>query len=240
MVPPQWMIYTGQGPYLEVGNIFFEYFKKYGNIHPDFSVLDIGSGLGRMAIPFVGFLSSKGAYTGIEIVKTGVQWCQKKISGKQGNFHFYHADIQNDLYNKKGCYRAESFKFPFKESSFDFIFLTSVFTHMHPEAIRHYLDSIYQLLKVDRKCLFSCSIINSESLSLIKNGKSYLNFTYDMGNYYSLSPNGSTDDVGLKESWLCQAIEDSKLTIDGPIHFGKWCGRTTGMDFQDIVVVTKK
>jgi hypothetical protein len=59
--PPKGYIYTGPGNYIEIGETFFEYFKDYGNIQPNSRILDIGSGIGRMAIPFTTYLNEKEA-----------------------------------------------------------------------------------------------------------------------------------------------------------------------------------
>src|SRR5436853_5461052 len=128
MVPPAEMIYTGDGDFLGIGREFLEYFIKLGNLRPSDRVLDVGAGLGRMAIPLTQYLSKRGRYEGFDAVKLGVEWCQERISRTYPNFRFRFADIHNTCYNPEGQIKAQDFKFPYADGSFDFVFLASVFT----------------------------------------------------------------------------------------------------------------
>ena len=57
----------------------------------------------------------------------------KNITPKFPKFRFKVADVFNSLYEKNGINKGEKFHFPFHDKEFDFIFLTSVFTHMLPD-----------------------------------------------------------------------------------------------------------
>ena len=52
LVPPKGLIFTGSGDYTKIGNQFFLHFQKYCDFNRDSAVLDVGCGIGRMAIPF--------------------------------------------------------------------------------------------------------------------------------------------------------------------------------------------
>ncbi|MBD3242396.1 MAG: methyltransferase domain-containing protein, partial [Chitinivibrionales bacterium] len=160
LTPPMWKVYTGRGDFEGVGREFLTHFRDLGGLEPDHRVLDVGSGMGRMAIPLAGYLSSKGSYAGIEIVREGVKWCNKHVCPLHPNFTFIHADIENELYNPKGSCQAHAYRFPFPDGSFDFVFLTSVFTHMHPSAVRNYLHEIARVLSPGGHCLFTCSLLD--------------------------------------------------------------------------------
>tara|TARA_B110000093_G_scaffold162829_1_gene185185 strand:+ start:628 stop:792 length:165 start_codon:yes stop_codon:yes gene_type:complete len=54
-----------------------------------------------MALPLTGFLSAEGNYTGLEIVKTSVDWCEQVYVAHE-NFTFHHADVFNSYYNPEG------------------------------------------------------------------------------------------------------------------------------------------
>jgi SAM-dependent methyltransferase len=127
MTPPPTLYSVGGGDFKRIGNDFLGYFKASG-LRPDSRVLDIGSGIGRMAVPLTRYLTSE--YNGLEIVAEGVDWCQRQISSRFPNFHFTRADVYNKHYNPTGRYQARDYRFPYEDSSFDFVFLTSVFTHM--------------------------------------------------------------------------------------------------------------
>ncbi|ELY1979868.1 class I SAM-dependent methyltransferase [Flavobacterium psychrophilum] len=96
LVPPKGIIFTGSGNYLQTGKVFFSYFQKYCDFTPQSSILDIGSGIGRMAIPFTNYLSTTGKYEGFDIVKIGIDWCTKNISSRFPNFNFKLIPLKKD------------------------------------------------------------------------------------------------------------------------------------------------
>ena len=50
-------------------------FIDLGGLKPEHRVLDIGSGIGRVAIPLTEYLNEKGSYEGFDVVELGVNWC---------------------------------------------------------------------------------------------------------------------------------------------------------------------
>ena len=100
LVPPKGMIFTGRGNYRKAGEETFGHFSKYGSITPQSYILDIGSGIGRMAVPFTKYLDDTGRYEGFDIVKMGVDWCTKNISSKYPNFTFKHIELKKVVAGK--------------------------------------------------------------------------------------------------------------------------------------------
>ena len=95
-------------------------------------MLDIGCGIGRKTIPLTHYLTSEATYQGMDINRTGIEWCQEKMSAKFANFRFQQVDVYNKFYNPQGTVRPVDYKFPFESETFDFVTLVSVFTHMPP------------------------------------------------------------------------------------------------------------
>ena len=89
----------------------------------------------------------------------------------------------NKHYNPAGKLDAKSFQFPYDSSSFDFVFLKSVFTHMRPDSVQHYLREIRRVLKLDGRCLATAFLLNSEATELIHSGRSSLPLTHDFGGF---------------------------------------------------------
>lgn len=73
MIPPRRKIFTGSGDFLQTGQEFLRYFKDLGHLKPNHRVLDVGSGIGRMAIPLTSYLNHEGSYEGFDIVPMGVE-----------------------------------------------------------------------------------------------------------------------------------------------------------------------
>lgn len=96
--PPSEEIYTGGSSdnFRQIGVRILRSLIRYG-LEPDHNVLEIGSGIGRIAIPLTQWLDEDGRYTGVEIVKRGVDWCKQHIFGKYPNFEFIYLDIKNNF-----------------------------------------------------------------------------------------------------------------------------------------------
>ncbi len=147
LTPPKGINFAGAGDFKEIGGEFLQYFIELGELKPNGKVLDVGCGIGRMAVPLTNYLTDGGTYEGFDIVADGINWCRKEISPKYPNFHFQSADIYNKEYNPKGKYKASEYKFPYGDESFDFVFLTSVFTHTLPNDMENYFSEIARVLK---------------------------------------------------------------------------------------------
>ncbi len=163
---PEGMDFFGGSQFDEVGDEFLGYFKKYCGLRKNASILDVGCGIGRMAIPLTKFLSSEGAYRGFDIVPEGIEWCQNNISTRYLNFEFSHADIYSKQYNASGKLPSENYRFPYRDSTFDFVFLTSVFTHMLSKDLKNYFSEICRVLKPGGSTLITYFILNEESQDL--------------------------------------------------------------------------
>jgi ubiquinone/menaquinone biosynthesis C-methylase UbiE len=237
-VPPQGKIFIGPGDYVKLGNKFLEYFRNLAGLKPNDAVLDIGCGIGRMALPLTGFLDAKGSYDGFDIVKSGIDWCNKNIASKYPNFHFQYTGLYNQLYNTTDKFDASNFIFPYPDSKFDFVFLTSVFTHMMPAEVEQYINEISRVMKPGATCLMSFFIVNCESEDMMIRKPTHMNFPINKGFYRLHSTQVDTANVAYDEEWLLDKIEKAGLKMDA-IKYGQWCGRTSYFDYQDLLICSK-
>lgn len=130
-----------------VGKQNIKKMQKFVELRPDMQILDVGCGIGRMAIILTQFLNKDGKYRGFDINKERIAWCQAEITSRYPNFRFAHSNVFNGLYNRRGKIKPEEFEFPYKDDKFDFVYLRSVFTHMLPNDVLHYLGEIKRVLK---------------------------------------------------------------------------------------------
>jgi 2-polyprenyl-3-methyl-5-hydroxy-6-metoxy-1,4-benzoquinol methylase len=84
--PPPEMTFCGDGDYRAIGAEFLGHFVRLGDLRPNERILDIGCGIGRMAVPLTQFLADDGRYTGIDIVRDGIGWCSRSITPTYPNF----------------------------------------------------------------------------------------------------------------------------------------------------------
>jgi SAM-dependent methyltransferase len=144
LVPPRRLNFVGPGDFVATGDEFLALFRRAG-LQPTDDVLDVGSGIGRMARPLAGWL--EGRYEGFDIIRAGIDWCTETISARHPNFGFTHVDVHNGEYNPAGTLAADAFRFPYEDASFDFAFLTSVFTHLLPAELAHYVSELGRVVR---------------------------------------------------------------------------------------------
>lgn len=237
-LPPKRLNFVGSHDFEKVGNEFFELFKKAG-LKPSDNVLDIGSGIGRMALPMRSYLST-GQYFGFDIDKRGIIWCQKNLSPKYPNFHFEFVDIYNKYYNKKGQIKSSEFVFPYADNFFDFIFATSVFTHMLTADVEHYLQEISRVLKPGGTAFLTFFVLDSENEANIQNGSARckLIYKYDENAFYS-HKDVMEAEIGFKKDWIIEKFQKYRIGGDIRIWYGSWSGKKNPVSYQDIFISSK-
>ncbi len=238
--PPRHLMFIGGGDFAKTGESYLNFFIDVCGLTSDSHVLDVGCGVGRMAIPLTRYLSPMGQYQGFDVVKPGIEWCRKTITSRFPNFQFEWVDIYNKTYNSAGRLVPADFRFPYEDQQFDFVFLTSVFTHMLPRELEHYLLEIKRVLKPDAPCLVTYFLLNEESRRAISGGESQLEFKYDAGGCLSISQEAPESAVAYDEEAILSLYRRMTLALDGPIRYGSWCGRRDARRFQDVIVARKK
>jgi len=230
---------VGFHSFREIGQEFVNYFVHLGGLQAWHHVLDIGSGCGRMAAPLTRVIDKCGSYDGVEIFRPAVQWCDRHIHRRFNNFRFHHADVWNSAYNPKGKVLARNYTFPFPNALHDFVFLTSVFTHMLPPDMERYLAEISRVLKPGARGLLTFFLLNDESLALVRNGLGHVPLVKYDEQIFVVDRQILEKGVGYPESRVRTSLAEHGLSILEPIHYGKWCGRDRHLSFQDIIVIRK-
>jgi ubiquinone/menaquinone biosynthesis C-methylase UbiE len=233
------MIFVG-GNFEEAGEEFKKYFIELGGLRQDERILEVGCGIGRMAVPLTSYVSREGEYWGFDIVKVGIEWCREKISSRFGNFHFQYVDVRNKNYNPLGAKHARDFRFPFEDQYFDFVLVTSVFTHMLPSDVENYLSEISRVLRVDGRCLITFFLLNAESEDLIRAGRSTWDFRHRIDGCLTVDEINPEAAIAYNEGLVRKLLANCGLRIIAPIHYGSWCQRDAFLSYQDIVVARKE
>lgn len=243
LMPPDELMFVGgdSGNFKTVGERWCRTLVNVGGLKPHDRVLEVGCGVGRMAIPLTRHLAPPGSYDGFEIVREGVEWCQRKITRRFPHFRFLHADIYNQHYNPGGRLAASEYEFPYPADSFDFVFLTSVFTHMLPADVEHYLGEVGRVLRPGGRCLITYFILNEESLRLMEEGRAGpdRNFRHELGRCRVVNEDAPEAAVAYAESEVRRMYEEAGLSIVEPVLYGGWSGRPGGISAQDIVIARK-
>jgi SAM-dependent methyltransferase len=235
--PPRYLAFVGGGDFDAVGQDFLGWFREYGELAPGERVLDIGSGVGRMALPLTEYLGD-GSYAGFDVGRGMVRWCQREIGDRWPNFEFTWAPVYNGKYNPFGNVAATEFRFPYDDASFDFAFATSLFTHLLADEARHYLAETARVLRPGGRCLLTFFLLTPASRERIAAGTSSFPFVHEI-------PGGLTIDAAQPEAATAFPAEDVEawcaevgLHLREPLQLGTWSGRE-GLTLQDVLVAVR-
>lgn len=110
--------------------------QSKGYLNTQSRVLELGCGCARNAIAIAKFLDRTGTYTGQDVDREMITWCQNHLQTDRVTFH--HADIFSKVYNPKGNPVA-NYKYPANDSSTTLIISISVFSHLLYEDALHYI-----------------------------------------------------------------------------------------------------
>jgi len=205
-------------------------------LRPEHRVLDIGSGIGNLALSLIGYL--RGGYDGVEIHSEAVGWCQRAITPRHSNFRFHRADVASHAYNPRGRVPASAYQFPFPHQNFDFIFLGSVFTHMLPDSVEHYVYEISRLLAPDGVCVASYFLLNDETRAAIDTGQSFMSFGVQHPSGLCRLHDATVPEaaVAIEETFVRRLHEQAGLRIQD-VRRGRWSVGVT--HDQDVLTVVQ-
>ncbi|MEH2256941.1 methyltransferase domain-containing protein [Nostoc sp.] len=233
----------GGKQFSDIGHRWVETFKLFADLKQDENVLDVGCGPGRMALALARYLNAKGRYEGFDIKPDDIAWCQQEIEPRWSQSRFQLVNIKNDHYNPIGKIYADEFKFPYKDCTFDFVFLTSVFTHLLPKDLSNYLQEVVRVLKPGGRCLITYFLINEAVSESIKAGNARFDFPNSPQTHcYIQKPDDPEDTVGYDEEFIRNQYSQMGFKIQEPIYFGSWSGIQTASKprhGQDVVVAVK-
>ena len=240
-IPPasKTFVYGVDPDFKVIGAEFIKHFTDLGGLKPNHKVLDIGCGIGRIALSLTGYLSRGGEYRGFDIIRDGITWCRENITPRYPEFHFEVVDIYNRTYNPRGKRSAADFKFPYRDDYFDFVYTTSVFTHMLPADMENYLAESARVMKRGGRCMHTFFLINGEAARLMAQDTAVFNFIYRREGYLTVSKIEPEKAVAYDEPCIRALYKKHQLKIIEPIHYGNWCGRKECLSGQDIVVAEK-
>lgn len=239
MVPPRLLRQIGNGDFAAIGREFKDHLIRLAELESTSRVLDLGCGVGRIAIPLTEVLSPPGCYEGIDIVRNNIQWCSSRISPRHAHFGFSHANVFNKYYNPKGTTSAQSYRLPFDAGSFDIVFLVSVFTHMRLNEMENYVSEASRVLKQDGRLFATFFLLNTSARTAIARRTSHLQFQSADEDIAMFNPRVPEHAIAFDETLVRGLLEGSGFRVRDPIAYGSWSGHEAPLSFQDILVAHK-
>ena len=226
LIPPWRIIHDGSSSVDHFKSqipVYLKEVRQFG-LKPSDKVLDVGCGNGKLGIALTKYLTAEGSYEGFDIVATAINWCSTNITPKFPNFRFIHADVYNTHYNPQGKYQASEYRFPHKDETFDFVQLGSLFTHLVPESMDHYLAEIARVLKPNGICLITYYLLTPTSLKGIEAGWATNKFPFAYGSEVCRVANKDDPEhvVAYDENFIRSIYLKHGLHVEEPIVHGKW------------------
>ena len=243
LIPPKSALpsYTRKGDYRKAGARFLGGAVDAG-LEPHHRLLDLGCGVGRLAVAVSEYLDDQGGYVGLDTDREAIELCNEWIGSKLPQFTFVWADVFNTTYNRSAEAKAAQYRFPFDDHSFDFVFSNSLFTHLVPDDAGNYIREIGRVLKPAGRTVNTIFLLNEESLAQVEGGESRQGVLHEFGDLALVKrPARPEAWIALDEGFVRQAHEEAGLGIER-VRYGAWSGRdSSGSAFseKDIIVAEK-
>jgi SAM-dependent methyltransferase len=213
LVPPRRLRNRVPGDFEAVGREFLRHFIWLGGLRTDQSVLDIGCGAGRFAIPLTSYLEPSASYVGVDCWEEGIDWCRREITSRFSSFQCLNVKgldtgVEDDVI-------AEHRRpvIPFEDGSFDFATVCAI--------------SQLDLLGLQTRLM--------EAGRLLRPSGVYV------GTWFLLDENDDAGDrhaLACHEPEMHARLADAGLTVQ-EIHYGSWNGREEPLSYQDLVVARR-
>jgi hypothetical protein len=159
-------LFANQVLHIKQGYNFWLY--AFSNGWCDFSsaIVEIGVGCGRRAFHVRDFQLHlerfNGSYLGIDIDEELLNWCRANFDQR---FEFVQSSHSSRSYVNTAATEGY-FRIPRADESIDFVFGTSVFSHLLEPQVRNYLEEGARVLKEGRVMAMSCFCIDLASASV--------------------------------------------------------------------------
>lgn len=202
----------------DTGRAQLEFFVDIAGLRPSDRFLDIACGIGRLAIPLTTYLDRTGSYEGFDIKSELIDWCRNKISSRRPNFSFKKADIATS-WSPNGQSSVDEYRFPYADTSFDFAYAGSIFTHILPDGAGNYLSQTARVLKPGGRFVSTWLVYNQRSMQLTSTSAAVQkNWKYDHGEFRVKTEDQPEASVAYEEAAIRKMYTQAGLEILEPFR----------------------
>jgi len=204
-------------------------------LQDDQELLDVGCGVGRLAVGLLAGTSFAGRYVGFDVMPKQVGWARRHLTPVAPNFRFRHVDVRNDRYNPTGTVDPRELRFPARTGGFHMATLFSIFTHFYKEDIELYLRELRRVLRPGGTVIASWFLYDDDNLDHVVSSGAYpMTHRLDDVTIYN-----DADDplraIAFHERHVREMIAAAGFELVA-IEHGTWKGGP-GPEFQDHLVL---
>jgi SAM-dependent methyltransferase len=169
-------------------------------------ILDVGCGVGRLPIGVAAEFGKIQNYTGIDVSRDSIDWCETNIASRYPGTEFVFLDVRNERYNQRGQEVDGNFSLPL-EPAYDAIFLYSVFSHMEDDDVKLYLREFRRLIAPGGGLLLTAFVENDvPEMSINPEG------------YGPLDWDGPLHCVRFSSAFFLSCVEESGFRVEREDH----------------------
>lgn len=237
LVPPRRLDLAGRSDFAASGEELAGHLTVLAGLRPDERVLEVGCGAGALARALLRRQDHAGSYDGLDVDHAAIGWCRRRYR-RQRRFTFGVADILDPRRNPAGTQRADEYRFPYADASFDVVVAHSGPTHTLPDALGQLLRESARVLAPGGRLVASFFLLNDTSRACMEQGRAGMSFT-DAGEQVALVSEDRPDEaVAYDDTWVFETLRAAGLVLVG-LHPGSWCGRDEFTAFADVVVAAR-
>lgn len=223
----------------EVGCEFLGYFLDYAKLQRDSHVLDLGCGVGRMAIPLQAYLSPAGRYWGFDVDRVAIEWCVNAIEKLDPRFRFRHVPARNAAYNPRSKTALTDLRLEVAAESVTFACAASLFTHLRAGDARHYWQELGRVLRPGGRVLATAFLVDPAGANRMTLQGKELSFVPVDADTWTTDVAIPEKATGFPRTLFSSWAEAAGLQLEQFIP-GTWNGRPDGQSCQDMLVFTKR
>jgi SAM-dependent methyltransferase len=236
--PPRHLIGgIGSGDFWQIGSEMVGLTMATARLDRADRILDVGCGLGRLALPLSQFLDERGSYDGFDTSSEYIDWCRSALPLDAERFRFHHFSIASSHYNEQGSVAADAFSFPWPECSFSLAVAVSLFTHLSPAGTTNYLREIARTLGTKGRLFASFFVLDEQSRKIAEEGTTDPRLMERIDEGMIGDPANPDAAVAFDAKWLAGALDSAGLVFDA-FYPGRW-RHLPVVSHQDIVIAHK-
>lgn len=199
-------IFANQVMYLLRGYPMWMYALACGYVALDSSIVEIGCGIGRRSHIMRDFrfhdVRFTGKYLGIDIDPDMIAWCRANFDDR---FEFALSSHSSEAYRNTEARKDDYYVIPRDDSSVDFVFSTSLLTHLLEPEVHNYFAESARILKPGKRMMMSCFAIDFRPKKL----NDRYTFAHRIGPAYVESVEVPEAAVAFESEWLIAAAKEA-------------------------------